>query len=80
VDSISGRVYDGLLIVELPGWYLETLRKQLPERFEFHPDSRLLKVAACPNEKDCGYYDYLMVAGKGLELLDKQLLPAKFQP
>jgi hypothetical protein len=80
VDSISGRVYDGLLIVEFPGWYLETLDGRPPERFEFHPESRLLKIAACPDERDCGYYDYLMVDGKGLELLDKELLSKKFQP
>jgi len=39
-----------------------------------------MKLDACLNEKDCGLYDYLMVDGKGLRLLRKELLPPEFQP
>jgi len=46
---------------------------------EFHPNSRLLKINACPNEKDCGLYDYVMVDGKGLKLVQKERLPGTFQ-
>ena len=46
---------------------------------EFHPDSRLLKVNACPNEANCGLYHYVMVEGKGLKLLQKELLPQEDQ-
>ena len=46
---------------------------------EFHPNSRLLKINACPNEQNCGLYDYVMVERKGLKLLRKELLPDEFQ-
>ena len=46
---------------------------------EFHPNSRLLKINACPNETNCGLYDYVMVEGKGLKLIRKELLPQEFQ-
>ena len=49
------------------------------ERMEFHPNSRLLKVNACPNEANCGLYDYVMVEGRGLKLVRKELLPEEFQ-
>ena len=39
------------------------------ERMEFHPNSRLRKINACPNEKDCGLYDFVMVEGRGLKLV-----------
>lgn len=78
VDSVTGKVYDGFSVVGLPGEYEEGLQN-IPARIEFHPDSRLLKVAGCPNEENCGYYDYLMVEGKGLKLLHEQLLPPKYQ-
>jgi hypothetical protein len=34
----------------------------------------LLKINACPNEENCGLYDYEMIDGKGLKLIRKELL------
>lgn len=79
VDSISGKVYEGFGLAELPFKWLEKHGGEEMQRMEFHPNSRLLKVNACPNEKDCGLYDYVMVEGKGLELIRKELLPNEFQ-
>lgn len=79
VDAITGRVYDGLAVVEFPDTW-EAQFSNAPQRVEFHPESRLLKISGCPNEKNCGYYDYVMIDGKGLKLIDKQLLPRQFQP
>jgi len=42
---------------------------------EFYPNSRLLKINGCPNEENCGFYDYEMVNEKGLKLLRVELLP-----
>jgi len=80
VDSISGRVYDGFGVAGLPfDWLEKHGGYDAIERMEFHPDSRLLKINACPNEANCGLYDYLMVEGSGLKLLRKELLPEEFQ-
>lgn len=79
VDSVTGRVYDGLAVVEFPDTWEDHL-SSVPPRVEFHPESRLLKVSGCPNESNCGYYDYVMIDGKGLKLVDKLLLPRQFQP
>lgn len=79
VDSIDGKIYEGFGVAELPFKWLEKHGAEPLERMEFHPNSRLLKVNACPNEKDCGLYDYVMVEGKGLKLVHKQLLPDEFQ-
>ncbi len=79
VDSISGRVYDGFGVAGLPFKWIEKHGGEEMERMEFHPNSRLLKVNACPNETNCGLYDYVMVEGRGLKLLRKELLPKEFQ-
>jgi hypothetical protein len=79
VDSISGRVYAGFGVAELPFKWLEKHGGEEMARMEFHPDSRLLKINACPNEQNCGLYDYAMVDGKGLKLIRKELLPEGFQ-
>lgn len=80
VNSITGRVYDAPFAVsELPGAWWEKQNDHVWERMEFSPDSRLVKFNGCPDERDCGFYDYLMVEGKGLELLRKELLPKEFQ-
>jgi hypothetical protein len=79
VDSINGKVYDGFGITELPGAWEEQQHGDPPKRMEFHPSSRLLKINGCPNETNCGFYDYLMVDGKGLTLIRKELLPKEFQ-
>jgi hypothetical protein len=79
VDSISGRVYDGFGLAELPFKWLEQHGGEEVARMEFHPNSRLLKINACPNEKDCGLYDYVIIEGKGLKLVRKELLPDEFQ-
>jgi hypothetical protein len=79
VDSITGRVYDGFVVAELPGAWEEKHFGHLPSRMEFHPHSRLMKINGCPNEKNCGFYDYVMVDGEELKLVRKQLLPKEFQ-
>jgi hypothetical protein len=78
VDSISGKVYDGFAASDLPDAWLE---KHGPDtkRMEFHPNSRLFKINGCPNDTNCGFYDYVMVSGAGLKLVRKELLPKEFQ-
>jgi hypothetical protein len=75
----SGRVYAGFGVAGLPFKWLEKHRGEDMDRMVFHPNSRLLKINACPNEQNCGLYDYLMVEGKGLKLIRKELLPEEFQ-
>lgn len=80
VDSLTGTVYDVPFSVdELPGTWEESHSTEDHKRMEFHPDSRLMKLNMCPNEKDCGFYDYVVVDGKGLRLLRKELLPKPYQ-
>jgi hypothetical protein len=54
VDSITGGVYDGFGIVRLPTTCLQKIGDREPLRMEFHRESRLLKINACPNEQNCG--------------------------
>ncbi|MBZ5523337.1 MAG: hypothetical protein LAP21_13965 [Acidobacteriia bacterium] len=75
VDSITGTVYDGFTVADLPLSWLE--KHAEPERMEFHPGSRLLKINGCPGEQNCGFYDYLMTEGKGLKLVRRELLPSE---
>jgi hypothetical protein len=77
VDSMSGRVYDGFNIADLPLSWMEKHEELL--RMEFHPRSRLIKFNGCPNEENCGFYDYVMVEGRGLKLVRRQLLPEESQ-
>lgn len=79
VDSITGKVYNGFSIEDLPGGWLEKQSGDQPLRIEFVPSSRLLKINGCPGERNCGYYDYVMVDGKGLKLVQKWLLPSGAQ-
>jgi hypothetical protein len=80
VDSISGRAYSAPFAVEeLPGAWEEKHIGNFPGRMEYRPDSILMKVNGCPSERDCGFYDYLMVEGEGLKLIRKELLPKEFQ-
>lgn len=80
VDSSTGRTYDvPFSVSELPGTWEETYRESIPDRMQFHADSRLIKFDGCLNEHDCGFYDYLMIEGRGLKLLRKELLPKEFQ-
>jgi len=79
VDSITGRVYGSSGVSELPYTWEQEHEGQVPERMEFRPNSRLIKINGCPGERDCGFYDYLIVDGKGLKLLRKQLLPREYQ-
>jgi len=77
---MTGRVFDAPFSVsELPNRWEEKHSDTLPDRMEFRPGSRLMKINGCLNERDCGFYDYLMVEGKGLKLLKKELLPDEFQ-
>lgn len=79
VDSVSGRVYDGFGVIDLPrNWLDKQSGEELP-RIQFVPNSRLLKINGCPNEHNCGYYDYVIEDGKGLKLIQKWLLPKAFQ-
>jgi len=80
VDSISGKVYDGIGVHGLPFDWVEEHGDDAIERMEFYPNSQLLKINSCPNEENCGLYDYVMIDGKGLKLIRKELLPEKFQP
>jgi len=77
VDSITGTIYDGFNVADLPLAWMEKHGESV--RFEFHPRSRLMKFNGCINEKNCGFYDYVMIEGKGLLLLRRELLPAEFQ-
>jgi len=79
VDSVTGKVYDGFGVSDLPDDWLSKQSGTEPLRWEFHPNSRLFQITGCINEKDCGYYDFLMVDGKGLTLVKKWLLPEKYQ-
>lgn len=80
VDSISGTVYDGFGVAGLPfRWVEERGGDEAMPRMEFYPNSRLLKINACPNEEDCGLYDYEMVDGTGLKLLRVELLSKESQ-
>jgi hypothetical protein len=80
VDSITGRVYDApFSLDELPMSWEDQHSDHVPERMEFHADSRLMKINACPNEENCGFYDYVMVDGEGLKLRRKEILPKEFQ-
>ena len=79
VDSISGKVYKGFGVAGLPFKWLEQHGGDEMDRMEFHPNSRLLKINACPNEANCGLYDYVMVEERGLKLVRKELLPEEFQ-
>ena len=80
VDSITGKVYDGQAVSSLPGDWIDEYKPPSTSPIEFHQNSRLLKVNGCPGERDCGLYDYLVVDGKGLRLIRKELLPQKYQP
>jgi len=77
VDSITGAVYDGFSVADLPLAWVEKHEEQ--PRMEFHPESRLFKINGCPNEENCGFYDYVMTKDKGLKLVRKELLPKEFQ-
>ena len=77
VDSISGAVYNGFNVADLPAAWIEKHGEQ--EQMEFRPDSRLIKINGCINEQNCGFYDYAMIEGKGLRLVRKELLPKEFQ-
>jgi hypothetical protein len=79
VDSISGRVYDGFGIMDLPHEWLDKQSREEPPRIQFMPHSRLLKINGCPNEHNCAYYDYLIEDGRGLKLIQKWLLPKESQ-
>ncbi len=69
VDSVSGKVYENRSVVDYP--------YQTMDRLQYHPNSRLFKINGCPDESDCGFYDYEMVEGKGLRLLRKKLISLK---
>jgi hypothetical protein len=80
VDSISGQVYSSPFAVEeLPGAWEEKHIGQIPSRMEYQPNSMLMKINGCPNERDCGFYDYVMVENQGLKVLRKELLPKEFR-
>jgi hypothetical protein len=79
VDSRNGKVYDGFGVAGLPFNWVQEHGDEAIERMEFHPNSRLLKINACPNEENCGLYDYEMVEGRGLKLIRKELLPTESQ-
>lgn len=75
VDAVSGKVYAGSGVAGLPPPWLEEHGDDVIDRMEFYPNSRLLQVNGCPNEENCGLYDYEMIDGKGLKLVRVELLP-----
>ena len=77
VDSITGRVYDGFTVADLPDSWMEKHEELI--RMEFHPESRFIKFNGCPGEQNCGLYDYVMQDGRGLKLVRKELLPNEYQ-
>ncbi len=60
-------MYDGFAVEDLPGTWIDRQGRDYPPRIQYVPSSRLLKINGCPNERDCGFYDYEMIDGKGLE-------------
>jgi hypothetical protein len=73
-------VYKGFGVAGLAfDWVKERGGDDVLPRMEFYPDSRLLKINGCPNEEDCGLYDYEMIDGKGLKLLRVELVPIESQ-
>lgn len=78
VDSITGRVYEGY-VVELQLVWLDEHPEANLKPVEYQPTSRLFKINGCLGEDPCGFYDYVMVPGKGLSLIRKELLPEKYQ-
>jgi hypothetical protein len=80
IDSVTGKIYDGFGVGGLPFEWLEQHGGEYVDRMEFNTESRLLKINACPNESNCDLYeDFVMVEGKGLKLVRKELLPDEFQ-
>ena len=79
VDSITGNVYDGDAVSDLPSTWTDEHPTESYERMEFRPNSRLLEINGCRNEENCGFYDYEIVDGKGLKLIHKELLPKHYQ-
>jgi hypothetical protein len=77
IDSVTGTIYNGFSVLELPGLWVE--KHAVLPRMEFYPRSRLFKVNGCIDERNCGFYDYIMVEGKGLKLIRKELLSEEFQ-
>jgi len=71
VDSVTGTVYHGFTIANLPQEWIE--QHEEPVRIEFHPNSRLLKVNGCPGEQNCGFYDYVMTPRNGLKFIRREL-------
>ena len=79
MDLITGKVYGPFAVSGLPGAWFEKHPDKI-DHVEGRDSSRLLRVSGCPNERDCGFYDYEIVDGLGLRLLGKQLLPSQYQP
>jgi hypothetical protein len=67
-------------VVNLPWIWFQSHDFDAYKKMDFYPNSRLLRFDGCPNERDCGFYDYLMIDGKGLKLIRKELLPKQYQP
>jgi len=79
VDSITGKVFDGKQVV-LPYDWLNEHEGTDWKTIEYRPTSRLFKLNGCLGETGpCGFYDYVMAAGRGLRLIRKELLPEKYQ-
>jgi hypothetical protein len=79
VDSVTGKIYGGRYVTGLPLRWLDHEGIDDMDRMEFQQDSSLLKINGCPNENNCGLYDFVMVEGRGLELVRRELLPNEFQ-
>lgn len=79
-DLMTGRVFGPFSVSGLPwSWYDDRQHRPV-EDLEFHPTSRLLKVNGCPDEHNCGSYDYVIDEGIGLKLLRKEILRSNYQP
>jgi len=58
-------------VAGLPLKWLEGNGGEEMERMEFSSEQSSLEGYACPNEANCGLYDYVMVEGRGLKLVRK---------
>jgi hypothetical protein len=80
MDLMTGAVSGPFTVSGLPWSWFEDHKVGHLEHIDFKSTSRLLKVSGCPDEHDCGFYDYVVEDGKALKLIRKELLSKQYQP